>query len=92
MTLVFHPNINKSSHSKFVRGKVGRGVGSFLLDGGLGGQSSYNSFDNYVATTKSPVPIGGNGLKGLEQIRNKMEQLKVHQPLARKPKNIKFTL
>jgi hypothetical protein len=73
--------------------KEGRGIGAVLLDGGLGGQSSYYSVDDYVATTNaSPiVSTSGQGLKGLEKIRTKMENL-VIKPSTRKPKNIKFSI
>lgn len=34
----------------------GRGIGAVLVDGGLGGQSSFYSVDDYVATTNaSPI-------------------------------------
>ncbi len=89
--LVYIPHMNKTLNSKYTRGKTGRGVGAVLLDNGMGGQSSYTSLDNYLATTNAPVPVG-RGLKGLEQIRSKMEALQVQQPMSRKPKNIKFTL
>lgn len=91
---VFIPSVNKSTVSRNVRGaKIGRGIGAVLLDNGMGGQSSYNSIDDYLATTRaSPiVASAGSGLKGLESIRNKMENL-VIKPSVRKPKNIKFSM
>jgi hypothetical protein len=91
---IFIPRMNKTMISRHTRGyKEGRGVGSVLLDGGLGGQSSYSSVDDYVATTNaSPiVSASGQGIKGLEKIRNKMENL-VIKPSTRKIKNIKFSM
>jgi hypothetical protein len=89
---VFIPVINKSSMSRHTRGsKQGRGIGGVLLDNGLGGQSSYSSVDDYLATTKRNLGISGSGIKGLDSIRNKMESL-VIKPSSRKPKNIKFSL
>lgn len=71
----------------------GRGIGSVILDGGMGGQSSYESIDDYVNTANVSPSISsyGSGLKGLEKIRNKMENL-VIKPSSRKIKNIKFSL
>jgi len=81
----------KTILSRHTRGaKTGKGVGAVLLDGGMGGQSSYSSIDNYLATTTAPVPVG-MGLKGLDKIRSKMENL-IIKPSIRKPKNIKFTI
>lgn len=85
--LVFIPAVGKSMKSRHTRG---RGVGSVLLDGGMGSQSSYPSLEAYIATTNAPVPVGA-GLKGLEQIRGKMENLMI-KPKSRKPKNIKFSI
>lgn len=91
---VFIPRVNKTMVARHVRGsKEGRGIGAVLLDGGLGGQSTYASIDDYIATTHaSPVVASaGQGLKGLDKIRNKMENL-VIKPATRKPKNIKFNM
>ena len=91
---VFIPRVNKTMVSRHTRGsKEGRGIGAVLLDGGIGGQSSYSSIDDYLATTNANpiVATAGSGLKGLEKIRNKMENL-VIKPSTRKPKNIKFSM
>lgn len=89
--LAYMPNMNKTTLSRHIRGsKTGRGVGSVILDGGMGGQSSYRSIDDYLATTNAPAPIG-SGLKGLEKIRSKMENL-IIKPSTRKPNNIKFSI
>jgi hypothetical protein len=85
--LVHIPTVGKSSRTHYTRG---RGVGAVLLDGGQGGQSSYYSVDDYIATTNAQVPVG-SGLKGLENIRGKMENLMI-KPKSRKPKNIKFSI
>ena len=87
--LVYIPNMSRSSVMKGSRMK-GRGIGSVLLDGGMGGQSSYSSIDDYVATTNTRIPKGA-GLFGLDKIRGKMENLMV-KPKVVKSKNIKFTL
>ena len=90
-TLVYFPKMNKTTIARQTRGaKSGRGIGAVLLDGGLGGQSSYFSMDDYLATTKAPAPIG-SGFRGLDKIRSKMENL-VIKPTIRKPTNIKFSL
>ena len=91
---VFIPRVNKTMVARHLRGsKEGRGIGAVLLDGGLGGQSSYSSIDNYLATTNANpiVATSGSGIKGLEKIREKMENL-VIKPTTRKPKNIKFSM
>lgn len=91
---IFIPRMNKTIVSRHTRGsKEGRGIGAVIMDGGLGGQSSYSSIDNYLATTNASPNVSafGNGLKGLEKIRNKMENL-VIKPSTRKPKNIKFSM
>jgi len=88
---VYIPRLNKRIVSQHTRGfKEGKGIGAVLLDGGLGGQSSYSSMDDYLATTNAPAPIG-SGLKGLDKIRGKMENL-VIKPSTHKVKNIKFTI
>lgn len=67
--------------------RVGRhllGKGSFLLDGGMGGQSSYPSVSAYTQTTGRVIRKGG----GLEQLSAKLSNLNI------KPKkhNIKFEM
>jgi hypothetical protein len=65
----------------------GKGMGSVLLDGGTGGQSSYDSIDQYLDTTKR-TKLGG-GLGG------KLDRLSSHltKPLAVKKKgNLAFSL
>jgi hypothetical protein len=89
--LAHFPRMNKTIVSRHTRGsKQGRGIGAVILDGGMGGQSSYSSIDNYLATTSAPPPIG-SGLKGLDKIRSQMENL-IIKPSVKKPKNIKFSI
>jgi len=64
-------------------GMSGKGTGSFLLDGGMGGQSSYTSPANYTATTGRVI----RGV-GLEKLSSKLGQLNIKP----KKQNIKFDL
>ena len=78
-----------------LRSISGRGMGSILLDGGLGGPgagSSYSSIDDYIHTT-SVNPYAGQPVKGkgLEQINRKLESLMI-KPKTKKIKNINFNL
>jgi hypothetical protein len=80
------------------RGASMLGKGAFLLDGGLGGQSSYSSIDDYVATTGRAIRGNGNGLAfspppkhlgmNKDSMNKKIESLMVKP----KTKNIKFNL
>lgn len=65
------------------RHMFGKGTGSFLLDGGMGGQSSYTSPANYTATTGRVI----RGV-GLEKLSSKLGQLNIKP----KKQNIKFDL
>lgn len=62
----------------------GKGTGSFLLDGGMGGQSSYTSPANYTATTGRVIRKGG----GLEKLSSKLGNLNIKE----KKHNIKFEM
>jgi hypothetical protein len=86
----YMPIVGFGMSTKYVsrKSKKGSGVGSVLLDGGMGGQSSYSSMDDYLGTVKKPII--GLGVKGLDKIRGKMEGLAIRQPPAAKPKNIRF--
>jgi len=68
----------------------GSGIGSVLLDGGMGGQSSYSSIQDYQHTTS------GRGLeakvKGTNALGEKLAKLVIKQPKQKKPENIKFNL
>jgi len=78
----------------------GRGNGSVLLDGGLGGAgagSSYQSVDDYINTTgvnpyaRQPVSMGGGSIakRGLSSMNKKIEGLLVKRG---KDKNINFNI
>ena len=63
---------------------VGAGMGSVLLSkGGPGGGSSYNSVDDYEATTGREV-VGS----GLDEKLSKL----IVKPLTKKPHNIRFEM
>ena len=78
-------------------GTVGCGIGGVLLDGGIGGQSSYTSVDNYIETTGRNPMTGsinrpqqiqlksGSGLA--DKIAEKLSKLKLDKP-KKKKKNI----
>ena len=87
---------------RHLRGKKhmkGGAIGTLLLDGGLGGGSSYSSIDDYMATTgRDPTAgsyptrgVGGAGLGG--RINSKLSKLSLKLPeTKRKPQNIRFNL
>ena len=74
----------------------GMGMGSVLLDGGLGGQSSYASVDDYLNTTNKLVGsvIKGRGAKQpLKNIIPRLEALSaIKARKAKKEQNIKFSI
>jgi len=79
-------------HSIFARhtsGMKGRGAGGVLLDGGRGGQSSYESYADYLATTKSGKGLGCGMKSPNDSLKKKLESL-MPKPVERK--NIKFSL
>lgn len=69
------------------------GGSSFLLDGGMGGQSSYNGIDDYIQTTgRDPSTlksVSGNGLA--DKIGHKLSKLNIAPPTS-KPKIKNITL
>lgn len=86
------PHSNASVRT--INGSIVGGGGSVLLDGGKGGQSSYNSIDEYIETTKSnPYAAKQNG-KGLaDKIGNKLSKLNLSkEPNKLKRKNIVMSL
>ena len=87
---VFKPSMNMRFAKKV--GMKGSGVGSFLLDGGRGGQSSYSSIDDYVATTDKA--IGGSGVaSSLAKVGGKISGLVIKKESSRpKRQNINFSL
>ena len=86
------PNSNakmKTLTRSFNGGGYGCGVGAVLLDGGLGGQSSYNGIDDYYETVKRPVQSRGKGLD--DKISSKLRNLNIAPPTS-KPKMKNITL
>jgi hypothetical protein len=77
----------------------GGGAPSFLLDGGIGGQSSYYSLDNYIETTgRDPynnkmmrpqtIPALKSGTGLADKIASKLSKLSLDKPKKAKKKNI----
>ena len=96
-TIVRTPFSNVAKRSAIhTRGRMGgKGIGNVLLDGGLGGQSSYSSVNDFVETTNwNPSSrsraMGGMGLSN--KIGKVLGELNIQKPLDRKKKNIKFSL
>jgi len=69
----------------------GRGMGSVLLDHGLGGQSSYSSVDEYLSTTDQSGRTMLKKGNGLANVSDKLENLIV-KPIHKKIRNIKFNM
>lgn len=96
---VYHPLISFGAKSYQTRGRM-KGKGAVLLDGGLGGQSSYSSIDDYIATTgRNPNTLSNMGGMGLSKSlpspmkREEMnERIKNMMVKPTKTKNIKFNL
>lgn len=98
--------MNKTSHMRFpfsnakissIRGGImsGNGMGSVLLDGGIGGQSSYHSIDDYIETTgrnpytgviKRPMKQEGRGLS--DKLANSLKALQIEKIPKKIKKNI----
>lgn len=74
---------NRQPMKTLSRGFGGMGIGSFLLDGGDGGQSSYSSIKDYENTTG--VDIKGNGL--VDKIGRRLSKINIKSDIPRK-KNI----
>ena len=72
----------------------GKGVGSFLLDGGMGGQSSYSSIDDYVSTVERPRPVKGGAISSsLAKIGGKLSDMMIKPEMGKsRRKNINFSL
>ena len=93
---VYMPMNSSRMIARQTRGAKMLGKGAFLLDGGMGGQASYSSVDDYVATTGRAVRGGGLGFSpppkhlGMNKdvMNKKIESLMVKP----KTKNIKFNL
>jgi hypothetical protein len=89
--LVYMPMIKKGMFARQTRGmRRGKGIGAVLLDGGMGGQSSYSSVDDYERTTG--IDIRGAGRKmDMSRMSKKLENLMI-KPTSRKIKNINFSI
>ena len=71
------------------RNLIGSGIGGVLLDGGLGGQSSYASPQAYTHATGRK--IDGSGLS--DKISNTLKNLNISKPIGKpKRKNIVLSL
>ena len=85
--LPFRASKMNSLHRRVIGGE---GTGSVLLDGGIGGQSSYHSIEDSEHTTKSMPqrrPITqGSGLA--DKIASKLSNLKLEKKSGPKKKNI----
>jgi hypothetical protein len=94
-----HSNAKMRSLTRYSKngGTIGCGIGGVLLDGGIGGQSSYHSIEDYINTTgRNPMSNtinrpqhiqlkSGSGLA--DKIAEKLSKLKLDKP-KKKKKNI----
>lgn len=89
---IVFPNSNAKMRS-ITRTFNGGGYGTVLLDGGIGGQSSYYGIDNYIETTgrdpRRNKSASGNGLS--DKISSKLSKLNISTPTS-KPKLKNITL
>jgi hypothetical protein len=87
--MIFKPRYNNNRILVYKPEMKGTGIGSVLLDGGIGGQSSYSSVQDYKQTTSK-----GRGLEGLgsNALGEKLSKLVIKQPSSKKQQNIKFNL
>jgi hypothetical protein len=74
-------NIKMNTTTRNIGGK-----GTFLLDGGKGGQSSYRDMDDYIETTG--ITPSGKGLS--DKIGSKLKNLNISSKPKRK--NISFSV
>ena len=90
-TLVKLPYSNATMRSH-TRTMNGAGYGTVLLDGGLGGQSSYHSVDDYINTTGRDLQTNkvlrseGRGLS--DKIAQRLQGLQITKEKTPKRKNI----
>lgn len=74
------------------RSMVGSG-NSFLLDGGLGGQSSYRGIDDYMEITNRKGTIAPRGEGLADKITSKLQKLNIAPPTKQpKRKNISLSI
>lgn len=85
---IVFPNSNAKMKT-LTRTFNGGGYGTVLLDGGLGGQSSYYGIDNYIETTGRDPRKSGRGLD--DKISAKLSKLNIAPPTS-KPKMKNITL
>ena len=93
--IVYTPLMRHSGLSRHTRGSMsGKGFSPLLLDGGLGGGSSYSSIDDYIATTGRNPGKRASGTGLAKSFTDKLSGLTpIKAPLgSKKPKNINFTL
>ena len=94
LSRIYLPSSNHKGFSRHTKGKMLGG--SLLLDGGLGGGSSYSGVDDYIATTgRNPMKGSGMGGGSLgKNLTSKLGKLNILQPTptSKKPKNINFSL
>ena len=85
------PGMKHFGLARHTRGKMeGKGIGAVLLDGGIGGASSYDGVDDYVRTT-GVSSVRGSGLG--KSVNSKLAGLNIQKPpMKRKPQNINFSL
>ena len=87
------PGMKHYGLSRHTRGRMeGKGIGAVLLDGGMGGASSYSGVDDYIASTNTnPYDIKGQGLG--KSITSKLGKLNIQKlPSKKKTANINFSL
>ncbi len=90
--LIYVPRMNNIHISGRNAKRVGRGMGSVLLQtGGTGSASSYESVEDYKDTTGRGLGLGlGLGVSSRSGLNKKLESLSIN-PSKQKPKNIKFS-
>jgi hypothetical protein len=93
MVRTSHIMLPQGSKMNSLRKSIVGSGNSFILDGGRGGQSSYNGIDDYIKTTnKNPRDfnsVKGNGLA--DKITSKLSKLNIAPPTS-KPKLKNITL
>ncbi len=86
---IIFPHSNAKMRS-LTRSFNGAGYGTVLLDGGIGGQSSYFGLDNYLETTNRKSQQG-SGLA--DRISSRLSKLNIAPPTAQaRRKNITLSI
>ena len=76
----------RALNRKMLGNGMGAGVGSFLLDGGRGGQNSYHSIEDYENTTGININVPkGRGLA--DKISDRLSKINIDKKMPKK-KNI----